>query len=242
MSGHSKWSTIKRKKGAADAKRGQVFTKMAKMITAVAKQGGGDPETNFKLRLAIDKAKSVNMPADNIKRAVKRGTGELTDGMQIEEMVYEAYGPGGVALMIEVVTDNKNRTLSEIKHILSENNGRLGEAGSVKWMFESKGVVRMPIPPKEEREKIELAAIDAGAADIQEEDGSLVIYTNTNQFVNVKRAVESMGVKFDSAELELTPANPLEIEDEGTLRKVEKLMEALDEQEDVNEIYSNLVT
>lgn len=242
MSGHSKWSTIKRKKGALDAKRGQVFTKMAKLITVTAKQGGGDPNANFKLRLAIDKAKSVNMPSDNIERAIKKGTGELAEGMQVEEIVYEAYGPGGAALIIEVITDNKNRTLSEVKHILSKNDGRLSEAGSVNWMFEKKGVIRISFISDEEKEEIEMAAIDSGASDIIEEDKSLVIYTDPSQFAKIKKSIEDKGFKFDLAEIELSPTNPLKVKDEKVLEKIEKLMEMLGEQEDVNEIYSNLIS
>jgi len=242
MSGHSKWSTIKRKKGVLDAKRGQIFTKMAKMITVAAKQGGGDPDANFKLRLAIDKAKSVNMPSDNIERAIKKGTGELAEGMQMEEIIYEAYGPGGAALIIEVITDNKNRTLSEIKHILSKNDGRLSEAGSVNWMFEKKGAIRIPFSSNDKKEEIEMAAIDVGASDIVEEDKSLVVYTDPSQFVKIKKSIEDEDFKYDSAEIELSPTNPLKIKDEKVLEKIEKLMEMLGEQEDVNEIYSNLVS
>ena len=240
MSGHSKWSTIKRKKGVLDAKRGQVFTKMAKMITVAAKQGGGDPEANFKLRLAIDRAKSVNMPSNNIERAIKKGTGELAEGMQMEEIVYEAYGPGGAALIIEVITDNKNRALSEVKHILSKNGGRLSEAGSVNWMFEKKGAIRIQFTSDEKKEEIEMAAIDSGASDIIEEDKSLVIYTDPSQFAKIKKSIEDKGFKYDSAEIELSPTNPLKVKDEKVLEKIEKLMEMLGEQEDVNEIYSNL--
>jgi len=240
MSGHSKWSTIKRKKGVLDAKRGQIFTKMAKLVTLAAKQGGGDPETNFKLRLAVDKARSVNTPADNIERAIKKGTGESTEGNQLEELVYEAYGPGGVALIIEAVTDNKNRTLPEVKTILSDNGGRLGETGSVQWMFKKQGVIRMSKPSDGEREKIELVVIEAGADDIREEDDSLAVYTKTNQLSAVKKVLEGTGLTVNSADIELLPTNPLKVEDKSELGKIDKLMEALDEQEDVNEVYSNL--
>jgi len=241
MSRHSKWSTIKRKKGVLDAKRGQIFTKMAKLVTVAAKQGGGDPETNFKLRLAIDKARSVNTPADNIERAIKKGTGESTEDSQLEELVYEAYGPGGVALIIEVVTDNKNRTLPEIKTILSDHGGRLGEAGSVQWMFKKQGVISIDKPDKNKKEIAELTAIEAGADDIQEENNSLAIYTKSNQLTAIKIALEEAGLTIDSADLELLPTNPVKIEDKSELEKIEKLMEALDEQEDINEVYSNLI-
>ncbi len=240
MSGHSKWSTIKRKKGALDAKRGQVFTKMAKMITVAARQGGGDPQMNIKLRLAVDKARQVNMPAQSIERAIKKGAGELQGEAALEELTYEAYGPGGAALIIEAVSDNKNRTTSEIKHILSDNDGRLGETGSVKWMFNNTGVIRISNINKADQDKIELAAIDAGANDIKEEAGSLVILTDAGKLMEVKKALENQNIHYDSAEPELIPQNPLKIEDQNILNQMEKLMEALDEQEDVNEIYSNL--
>lgn len=240
MSGHSKWSTIKRKKGVLDAKRGQIFTKMAKLVMVAAKQGGGDPETNFKLRLAVDKARSVNMPSANVERAIKKGTGESAEGNQLEELVYEAYGPGGVALIIEAVTDNKNRTLPEIKTILSDHGGRLGETGSVQWMFKKQGVVVINKPADDKKEMAELVAIEAGADDIKEEDGDLVIYTKSNQLTAVKESLEEAGLTIDSADVELSPTNPLNIKDKSELERIERLMMALDEQEDVNEVYSNL--
>jgi YebC/PmpR family DNA-binding regulatory protein len=239
MSGHSKWSTIRRKKGVADAKRGQQFTKIAKIITVAAKQGGGDSETNFKLRLAIDKAKSVNMPQENIERAIKRGTGELA-GAKIENLTYEAYGPGGIALMIEVVTDNKNRTLGELKQILSKFDGRLGGEGSVRWMFARIGAVRISLSKKKEKEIVELTAIDAGASDIKEENGSLVVYTEPEKISAVKKSIEPLKPKIESIEIELVTKNPVKIEDKFLLRKIDQLMEELDSQDDVNEIYSNV--
>lgn len=239
MSGHSKWSTIKRKKGVADAKRGQQFTKVAKIITVAAKQGGGDAATNFKLRLAIDKAKSINMPRENIERAIKRGTGELS-GAKLENLTYEAYGPGGIALMIEVVTDSKNRTLGELKQILSKFGGRLGGEGSVQWMFERIGAIRILLSKKEEKEIIELTAIDAGASDIKEENGGLVIYVEPEKISAVKKSIEPLKPKIESVEIELKTKNPVKIGDKTLLEKIDKLMEALDSQDDVNEIYSNV--
>lgn len=239
MSGHSKWSTIKRKKGIVDKKRGQIFSKMAKMIAVAVKQGGSNPETNFRLRLAIDKARSVNMPQENIERAIKRGKG-VADGAKIEHIVYEAFGPGGIALMIEVVTDNKNRTLNELKHILSEHEGRLGVEGSVRWMFERKGVIRILPTKKEEKEIIELTAIDAGALDIREENSDIVIYTDPEKISTIKKAIEPLNPKIESVEIELVTKNPIKIKDKTLLEKIDKLMEMLDAHDDVNEIYSNV--
>jgi len=237
MAGHSKWSTIKRKKGVNDAKRGQIFTKMANLITVAARSGGGDPEMNFKLRLAVDRAREENMPADNIQRAIKKGTGELGEGVQLEELKYEAYGPGGVALIIEAITDNKNRTLTEIKMALKDNDGRMGEMGSVAWMFKSCGVIRISGVGSDE---IEMAAIEAGADDIDEQDEGLVITTAANKLSAVKESLTIVGVKVESAGIELIPKDPLKVEDKSVLNKIEKLMGALDDLDDVGEVYSNL--
>ncbi|MFH2104653.1 MAG: YebC/PmpR family DNA-binding transcriptional regulator [Parcubacteria group bacterium] len=262
MSGHSKWSTIKRKKGVNDAKRGQIFTKMANLITVAARSGGGDPEMNFKLRLAIDRAREENMPADNIQRAITKGAGELGEGVQLEELKYEAYGPGGVALIIEAITDNKNRTLAEVKTALKDNDGRMGEMGSVAWMFKSCGVVRILGAGSDE---IEMAAIEAGADDIEQpacnalpgrhrlcrrhaggrsnagrQDEGLVITTAANKLSAVKESLAAAGAKVESAGMELIPKDPLKIEDEDILGKIAKLIEALDDLDDVSEVYSNL--
>lgn len=240
MSGHSKWSNIKRKKGVKDQKRGQLFSKLAKMISVAARQGE-NPESNFKLRLAIDKARHASMPQENIQRAIRRGAGK-EKGAVFEEFCYEAFGPSGIALMIVGVTDNKNRTLALLRHIFSEHEGKLAESGSVKWMFEIKGVIRLQIPDEETREKIELAAIDAGAEDIVEENSSLVIYTIPSELIRVKELLISSKAKIESAEIEYIPKDPIVIKDKKVLDKIDKLMEALDELEDVNEIYSNLVS
>lgn len=237
MSGHSKWSTIKRKKGVNDAKRGQIFTKMANLITVAARSGSGDPEMNFKLRLAIDRARAVNMPVDNIERAIKKGTGELDKGVQLEELVYEAYGSGGVALIIEAITDNKNRTLSEVKNALSDNGGRMGEVGSVRWMFNSKGIIRISGVGSDE---IEMAAIEAGADDIVKDNGELIIFTAADKLASVKEALTTAGAKVESADIELIPKDSLQVENKETLDKIEKLVEALDELDDVSGVYSNL--
>lgn len=238
MSGHSKWSTIKRKKGIRDAKRGQLFTKIAKIISVAAKEGGKDLDTNFKLRLAIDKAREINMPQENIDRAISRGTGKIK-GAQIEQAVYEAYGPGGIALMIEVVTDNKNRALSELRHLLNANGGKLAGEGSVKWMFEKQGALRLSLNGKS-KEEIELTAIDFGAADIKEEDKSLVIYCDPKKLHDLKKLLEQKNYSIESQDIELKTKNPIEITDNNLLAKIERLMEALDEHDDVNEIYSNV--
>ena len=237
MSGHSKWSTIKRKKGVTDKKKGQVFSKISKMLT-VAALGGADPTSNFKLRLIMDKAKATNMPSDSVERAIKKGSGQL-EGIKMEEVIYEAYGPSGVALMIETVSDNQMRTLSELKHILSMHGGHIGGAGSVKWMFKSCGVVRIPLASGLDREKIELQAIDQGADDIREEDSTLAIYISLKKLNLFKEALEKQGIKIESAAIELSPTDPIKI-DPAKLAKVEELMSVLDEHEDVSEIYSNV--
>lgn len=239
MSGHSKWSTIKRKKAVTDNKRGQVFTKMAKIISVAAREGGPDPITNFKLRLVMDKAREVNMPGENIERAIARGAG--TDGeAQIEQLMYEGYGPGGIALLIEVITDNKNRTLGEVRHILDEYGGKLGTSGSVTWMFERLGAIRVKIVGEIKKDDLELELIDLGAADIKEEDGGLVIYCDPKSIMGLKKALEQKSLKIESAEIEYKTKNPIKVTDDAIMKKFEKLMEALDEHDDVNEIYSNI--
>ena len=238
MSGHSKWSQIKRKKGMADKRRGQIFSKLSRMIT-VAALSGEDPATNFKLRLAIDKARSVNMPSDSIERAIKKGTGKLEEA-KMQQVIYEAYGPGGAALMIETVSDNQKRTLAEIRHILSQHEGHIGEAGSVRWMFKSCGVIRILLVSDLDREKIELQAIEAGAEDIREEDNTIAIYISPKNLTSLKELLEKEGIKIDSSEIELATSNPTRIEDPVLMSQVEELMSALDEHEDVSEIYSNV--
>ncbi len=232
MSGHSKWSTIKRKKGAADAKRGAIFTKVANMITIAAREGGGDPDGNPKLALAIEKARGVNMPKDNIERAVKRGTGEI-GGDTIEEMNIEAYGPGGSAFIIKAITDNKNRTISEIRNILAKHDGKVAETGSVAYQFDARGVIIVNNPSDE----LELAAIDAGASDTTTKEGNLIITTTPADLKKVKESLQNATI--ESAETELVPQNPLDLA-AAEKTKTEKLAEALAEQDDVNEVFSNL--
>lgn len=236
MSGHSKWSQIKRQKGVTDARRGQVFTKLAREITVAARQGGGDPEANFRLRLAIQRAREQNMPADNVDRAIKRGTGEA-EGAALVEAVFEGYGPGGTAILLEVVTDNRNRTIADIRNIFSRGGGSLGESGCVAWLFETKGVITATVA-KELAEELALVAIDAGAEDVKVEGDSLEIYSAPERLEEVKGVLEQRGIRVDSAEVSMTPTStvPLaEKEAEQTLR----LLERLEDLDEVQRVYSN---
>ncbi|MBN1446819.1 MAG: YebC/PmpR family DNA-binding transcriptional regulator [Bacteroidetes bacterium] len=235
MSGHSKWATIKRAKGAKDAARGKLFGRIIKEITIAARDGGGDPDGNPRLRLAIDKAKGANMPNDNINRAIKRGTGEL-EGVNYEEISYEGYGPGGVAFLIETITDNKNRTVAEIRHIFSKNNGNLAENGSVSWKFDRKGVISLP--KNYEEEELMLIALEAGADDMTTEDDHFEIITQPTQFEDVKKALETSGMEISEAEVQMIPQNTLKVEGkeaEGVIR----LLEALEEHDDVQNVYAD---
>ena len=238
MSGHSKWATIKRKKGKLDAERGKLFTKAIKEITIAARSGGGDPDGNPRLRTAVLAAKAVNMPADNIKRAIQKGTGELP-GVHYEEHNYEGYGPGGVALFIEVLTDNKNRTTAELRHVLTKYGGNMGEAGCVGWMFEQKGLITIEKSKVEEDRLIELA-LDAGADDVNsEEPDAYEVYTPPGGFYAVQRALEAAGVTFVSAELSRVPQNQVPVTGEKEAEQILKLMEALEDHDDVQKVWSN---
>ncbi len=237
MSGHSKWSTIKRQKGAADAKRGQLFTKLIRAIT-IAARTGPDPASNFKLRLAIDRARQANMPKDNIERAIKRGVGG-EGGVALTEVVYEAYGPGGVALIIEAITDNRNRTFSEIKHILTQYDGRLAEANSVRWQFENKGIIQLSLPIQEQREKLELELIEAGALDLKEEAEQLVIYTLPADLEKIKNILEQKKLSADYAQVELVANNPVAEISPLDQEKLDNLKSGLDLLDDVDNIYTN---
>ena len=234
MSGHSKWASIKHKKAATDAKKGKAFTVAANMITIAAKEGGGDPTMNFKLRLAIDKAKAANMPTANIDRAVKRGTGEGGAG-QVEELKYEGYGPEGVAILVSTVTDNKNRTSSEVRSTLTKNGGRMADAGSVSWMFDQQG----QIVAATDSEEAQLTAIDAGAEDVEAEDGKLFIYSNVSSLSQIKSALENEGIKIESAEIIFKPENYVKIENEEKASKILKLIDALESLDDVTEVNAN---
>jgi len=236
MSGHSKWATIKRKKAVTDAKRGKAFTQIIKEIIIAARMGGGDPKGNPRLRLAVEKAKSANMPADNIKRAIQKGTGELP-GVMYEDVTYEGYGPGGVAIIIESVTDNKNRTVSEIRHILERNSGKLGASNSVAYMFHRKGIIRIAKANFNEDDMMNLA-LEAGADDMITEDELYEIYTATENFETVKQALESKNIGLEEAEIQMIPENTVKVEGKDA-EHVLKLMEALEEHEDVQHVYSN---
>jgi len=244
MSGHSHWASIKHKKGIEDAKRAKIFSKLSRLILVAAKEKGGNPETNTELRLALEKAKSFNMPQDNIERAIKKGTGEI-EGGKIENLLLEAYGTGHIALLIEAVTDNKNRTLAEVRHILEKFGGKLA-SGSVLWMFEKKGCItinckRLTTDDKQlSREDLELLAIEAGAEDIKHRDEVLEIYTKTREMGKIKKTLKGKGVKIENASLDWVPKEEMEISDKLVKEKIEKLFEALDEHDDVQEIYSNL--
>ncbi len=237
MSGHSKWSTIKRQKGVADAKRSQIFTKLAKAITMAAKQGG-DPTMNFKLRLAIDRAKGFSMPKDNIERAINRGSGS-GEGPSMEEITYEGYGPNGVAFIIQALTDNRNRTTSNLRHILDRSGGRLAESGSVVWLFENKGVVQFTKPLKDFA-NLELELIEAGAEDIKElEDAVVMVYSQPTNFEAVKKIISSHQIETSYSALDLIAKTSVEL-DNDTANKIDNLREALDNDEDVSEFYDNV--
>jgi YebC/PmpR family DNA-binding regulatory protein len=237
MSGHSKWSTIKRKKGAIDAKRGKVFTRLIKEITVAARSGGGDPEGNPRLRSAIATAKSENMPKDNIARAIKKGTGEIA-GEIYDEIMYEGYGPGGVAILVECLTDNRNRTVADVRHYFAKNNGNLGESGCVAYMFDKKGLILVDKSTVEE-EKLMDAALEAGAEDVVEEESEFQILTTPEEFDDVRSALEEAGISFVDASISMVPQNTVEVTDEKVARALMKLMESLEDHDDVQNVYAN---
>jgi YebC/PmpR family DNA-binding regulatory protein len=237
MSGHSKWSTIKRKKSAEDAKRGKIFTRVARELTLAAREGGGDPDTNPSLRLAIDKARAANMPKDNIERAIKRGTGEL-EGGQLEEICYEGYAPHGVALLVKCLTDNRNRTLSEVRRVFNRSGGSLAEAGAVAWMFDTKGyltVARDDLDPDD----IFMMAIDAGAEDIEVSDEFVEVYTLPGDLHMVREGLIGSGLTVEDAELSQVPKTLMTLDEKETLQ-IMNMIETLEELDDVQEVYSNL--
>lgn len=237
MSGHSKWHTIKHKKGALDAKRGKIFTKLIKEITVAARTGGsGDVDSNARLRKAVTDAKAQNMPNDTIDRAIKRGTGEL-EGVAYDEITYEGYGPNGVAVMVETMTDNRNRTVAEIRHIFSKNGGNLGEAGSVAWMFDKKGYVVVDKASKSEDELFEIA-IDAGADDMQDDGDVFEIFTAPDAFEAVSEAIKKAGIEPQAAEVSMIPQNYIKLEG-AEAKQMMKLYDALDDNDDVQKVYAN---
>lgn len=237
MAGHSKWNNIKRKKGREDAKRGKIFTKMARMIEMAAREGGGDPNANFRLRMAIEKAKSVNLPGDNIERAIKRGIGEL-EGQSYEEFYYEGYGPGGVAIMLQIMTDNRNRTASDVRHLFSKYGGNLGESGCVAWMFEKKAEVRVDAAGVDEEELMVVAAA-AGADDIEEDEEAYVVVGAPEILADLRENLSQNGLKVLEAEVTMRPQNVVSVEGE-TAARVVNLLTALEEHDDVQEVYANM--
>jgi len=237
MSGHSKWSTIKRKKGALDAKRGKIFGKLAKEVTVAARIGGGDPSGNPRLRAAIAAAKAENMPNDNITRAIRRGSGE-GGGAALEELFLEGYGPAGVALMVETLTDNKNRTVSDVRHLITKYGGSLGEPGCVAWMFDKKGVIVFERQGVSEDELME-AALECGAEDLQSDESQFEVLTDPSSFLEVKEALEAKGFKPILAELQMHPKTTVKIEEEKSAQQVLKLVELLEEHDDVNDVFAN---
>jgi YebC/PmpR family DNA-binding regulatory protein len=237
MSGHSKWHSIKHKKARVDAIRGKIFTRLIKELTVSARMGGGEPDMNPRLRTAIQAAKAANMPAKNIENAIKKGTGELP-GVVYEEVVYEGYGPGGVALYLSVLTDNKNRTVAEIRYLLSKNGGNLGESGCVAWIFEKKGYFKVEKANFDE-EELFLISVDAGAEDMKTDDEEYYeIYTESDQLESVRAALENQNVIVSSAEITMIPQNTIKLEDKDAEQML-KLMDALDDHDDIQEVYAN---
>jgi YebC/PmpR family DNA-binding regulatory protein len=236
MSGHSKWHSIKHKKAATDAKRGKVFTRHIRELTYAAKVGGGDPDSNAALRHAIDAAKAVNMPADNIKKAIMRGTGEL-EGVNYEGITYEGYGPGGVAILVECLTDNRNRTVAEIRHVFSKYNGNLGEKGCVGWMFSKKGMIIIPQSAIEEDELMEIV-LDNGAEDMKTEDENYEVSTSVDDFSNVLEAIKSKDIETESAEIAMLPSTFVKLEGKPAEQML-RLVEKLEELDDVRNVWSN---
>ena len=239
MAGHSKWANIKHRKAKADDKRGRIFTKLGREIIIAARQGGGDPDSNPRLKAVIAKAKEANMPNENIQRAIARGTGEL-EGAAYEEMVYEGYGPGGVAMLLNIATDNRNRTASEIRYLFSRNGGSLGESGCVAWMFNPMGVILVDIAPGKAREELILQAIEAGADDVEDSDAdTLEIRTAPENLESVKNAIKEQGAIITSAEVEMVPQTEITVEEPEIAAKVMRLVELLEDHDDVQAVYTN---
>lgn len=236
MSGHSKWAQIKRQKGANDAKRGAVFTKLSREIIVAARQGGGDPGGNFKLRLAIQRAKAQNMPNDNIDRAVAKGTGAGSEA-QLDEVTYEGYGPGGTAVLVAVLTDNRNRSVAEIRHLFSRAGGNLGETGSVGWQFDARGLITVPIAGRDPDE-IQLVAIDAGAEDVRVDEESVEVATDPAKLEEVRRALEASGFEVENADFAMVPKALVDLEDKAAVSAM-KLIDGLEDLEDVQRVYTN---
>jgi YebC/PmpR family DNA-binding regulatory protein len=237
MSGHSKWASIKHQKGVADARRGQLFTKLTREIIVAVRQGGSDPDMNFRLRLAVQKARDANMPLDNIERAIKRGAGE-TDGAALIEMVLEGYGPSGAAILVQALSDNKNRTVQEVRNLFSRNGGNLGESGCVAWLFESKGMIIVDTDGNDP-EELALQAIDAGAEDVKVETGYIEIYTTPEDFIAVRQHLEESGIAIDSSEVSMIPQTTLDLEEKPAFQNL-RLLNKLEELDDVQLVVSNI--
>jgi YebC/PmpR family DNA-binding regulatory protein len=238
VSGHSKWSTIKHKKGAADARRGKLFSKLSRAIMVAAKEGGSDPASNLALQNAIEKARSYSMPKDNIERAIAKGAGEGTDGASFETVVYEGYGPEGVAVIVEALTDNRNRTASDVRHLFTKHGGNLGATGAVAWQFERRGVVLVDADGIDEDELV-LAAADAGAEDVELDGTTFVVSSSPEELSAVRAALESAGFSLESAGLSMVPKTTVAIADESTAKQVVRLVEGLEENDDVQDVYAN---
>ena len=238
MSGHSKWSSIKHKKGAADAKRGKLFSKLARAIIVAAREGGPDPAGNLALQNAIEKARSYSMPKDNIERAIARGSGTGSDSEAFEQITYEGYGPNGVAIIVEALTDNRNRTASEIRHVFSKHDGNLGTSGAVAWLFERRGIILVDGDTADE-DDVMLAAAEGGADDVVEDGSSFQVTTSPESLTAVREALQQAGISIDSAETTMVPKTTVELGDEAAARKTLRLIDALEELDDVNEVYAN---
>ena len=238
MSGHSKWSTIKHKKGAQDARRGKLFSKLSRAIIVAAREGGADPATNLTLQNAIEKARSYSMPKDNIERAVSRGAGASADSDAFEQVTYEGYGPSGVAVFVEALTDNRNRTAADVRHVFSKNDGSLGASGAVAWLFERKGVLLVDAGASDE-EEVTLAAAEGGADDVTLDGSSFQITSAPEDLAAVRNALEATGITVESAQVTMVPKTTVEVEEESAAKKILRLMDALEENDDVQDVYSN---
>ena len=238
MSGHSKWASIKHQKGVTDARRGQLFTKLTREIIVAVRQGGSDPDMNFRLRLAVQKAREANMPMDNIERAIKRGSGE-TEGAALIEMVLEGYGPSGAAILVQALSDNKNRTVQDVRNLFSRNGGNLGESGCVAWLFQSKGMIIVDTDGNDDPEELALQAIDAGAEDVNIETSYVEIYTTPEDFMSVRQKLEEDGVEIYSSEVTMIPQTTLDLEEKPALQNL-KLLHKLEELDEVQTVSSNV--
>ena len=238
MSGHSKWHSIKHKKGAADAKRGKLFSKLARAIIVAAREGGPDPANNLALQNAVEKARSYSMPKDNIERAIARGSGAGADSEAFEQITYEGYGPNGVAIIVEALSDNRNRTAADVRHVFAKNDGNLGGSGAVAWLFERRGIILVDADPADE-DSVMLAAAEGGADDVVQDGSSFQVATSPEALSAVRESLEEAGIKIDSAETTMVPKTTIELGDEAAARKTLRLIDELEELDDVNEVYAN---